>query len=70
MSTEQQQVSVSVDVAASPDVVWGLVSDLARMGDWSPECTGVRWAGAAPGPTGPTGVKSPISTEAGDIGHR
>ena len=54
MSTEQQQVSVSVDVAASPDVVWGLVSDLARMGDWSPECTGVKWAGAAPGPTGPT----------------
>jgi uncharacterized protein YndB with AHSA1/START domain len=48
------KVSVSVDVAASPQIVWSLVSDLARMGDWSPECTGVRWAGAAPGPSGPT----------------
>jgi hypothetical protein len=53
MSTEQQ-VSVSIDVGASPEIIWGLVSDLARMGDWSPECTGVKWAGAAPGPTGPT----------------
>jgi len=56
MSTEQprQQVSVSVDVAASPEVVWSLISDLARMGQWSPECTGVRWAGTAPGPAGPS----------------
>lgn len=54
MSTESQQISVSVDVAAGPEVVWGLLSDLARMGEWSPECTGVKWAGAAPGPTGPS----------------
>jgi uncharacterized protein YndB with AHSA1/START domain len=54
MSTEQKQVSVSIDVGAGPEVVWGLLSDLARMGEWSPECTGVRWAGAAPGPSGPS----------------
>jgi Polyketide cyclase / dehydrase and lipid transport len=54
MSTEKHELSVSIDVAAGPEVVWGLVSDLARMGDWSPECTGVKWAGAAPGPSGPT----------------
>jgi uncharacterized protein YndB with AHSA1/START domain len=55
MSAEQQQqVSVSIDVAASPEVLWGLVSDLARMGEWSPECTGVKWAGSAPGPAGPS----------------
>ena len=56
MSTEQQQkqVSVSLDVKASPEIVWGLVSDLARMGEWSPECTGVKWAGAVPGPAGPS----------------
>jgi uncharacterized protein YndB with AHSA1/START domain len=54
MSTEQQQVSVSVDIAASPEVVWSLVSDLARMGEWSPECTGVKWAGSALGPAGPS----------------
>ena len=29
-------------------------TDLARMGEWSPECTGVKWAGAAPGPGGPS----------------
>jgi uncharacterized protein YndB with AHSA1/START domain len=54
MGTEKQEISVSVDVDASPEIVWGLVSDLARMGEWSPECTGVKWAGAAPGPAGPS----------------
>jgi uncharacterized protein YndB with AHSA1/START domain len=56
MSTDEQQkqISVSVDVAASPETVWTLISDLERMGEWSPECTGVRWAGNAPGPAGPS----------------
>ena len=55
MSTEQKQkVSVSVDVKAGPETVWGLVSDLARMGEWSPECTGVNWTGTAPGTGGPS----------------
>jgi hypothetical protein len=58
MSTEhlpqRKQVSVGVDVAADPDVVWGLLSDLTRMGDWSPECTGVQWRGGGPGSGGPT----------------
>lgn len=49
----QKQISVSVDVNASPETVWSLISDLERMGEWSPECTGVKWAGSAPGPTGP-----------------
>jgi hypothetical protein len=49
MSTEQTssgQVAVSLDIGAGPEVVWGLVSDLARMGEWSPECTGVVWKGS------------------------
>lgn len=54
MSTDQQQVSVSVDVQASPETVWGLLSRLERMGEWSPECVAVKWAGSAPGPGGPT----------------
>ena len=56
MSTEpkQKQVSVTVDVAASPEVVWSLVSDLSRMGEWSPECTGVQWKSAVPGTSGPS----------------
>jgi uncharacterized protein YndB with AHSA1/START domain len=56
MSTEptQKQLSVSVDVAASPDIVWSVVSDLSRMKEWSPECVAVHWKGADPGPAGPS----------------
>lgn len=37
------QVSVSETIAASVEAVYQLVSDLPRMGDWSPESTGGRW---------------------------
>lgn len=43
-------VSRSVDVDASPDVVWRLVSDLPGMGRLSPENAGGRWLGDADGP--------------------
>lgn len=33
----------SVRIDAPADVVYAMVSDLARMGEWSPECTGVTW---------------------------
>lgn len=29
-------LSTSVDIAASPEKVWAIVSDLKRMGEWSP----------------------------------
>lgn len=28
----------SIDIAASPAEVWAVVSDLKRMGEWSPQC--------------------------------
>jgi hypothetical protein len=31
-------LSASIDIAAPPSAVWALVSDLARTGEWSPEC--------------------------------
>ena len=40
----------SVHVEAPAEVVWGLVSDLTRMGEWSPENTGGKWLGGATGP--------------------
>jgi hypothetical protein len=40
------RVSVMEDISASPDVVYDLISDLPRMGEWSPESTGGRWLGA------------------------
>ena len=43
-------VSVTQHVAAPPATVYALVSDLPRMGEWSPENTGGRWLGGATGP--------------------
>ena len=43
-------VSRSTEVAAPPERVWALVSDLPRMGELSPENTGGRWLGGATGP--------------------
>src|SRR5206468_4094224 len=37
-------------IAADPVKVYNLVSDLPRMGEWSPENTGGRWVGGATGP--------------------
>jgi uncharacterized protein YndB with AHSA1/START domain len=39
-----------VTVAASPERVWDLVTDITRMGEWSPENRGGRWLGRARGP--------------------
>ena len=43
-------VSVTTHIKATPQAVYDLVSDLPRMGEWSPENTGGRWVGAATGP--------------------
>ncbi|MDQ1706771.1 MAG: hypothetical protein QOF18_3137 [Frankiaceae bacterium] len=43
-------VEVSTEIAAEPGVVWRLVSDVTRMGQWSPETTSCRWLGGATGP--------------------
>lgn len=37
-------------IAAPADVVWSLVSDVTRMGEWSPETTACDWKGGASGP--------------------
>src|SRR4051794_1621929 len=42
--------SVSRDIDAPADVVWSLVADLPRMGEWSPEATGGTWVKGASGP--------------------
>ncbi|WP_229055138.1 SRPBCC family protein [Aeromicrobium sp. Leaf350] len=31
-------ITANVDVAAPPAAVWAIVSDLKRMGEWSPQC--------------------------------
>jgi hypothetical protein len=42
--------SVSVEVAASPEDVYDLVSDVTRMGEWSPETVKAVWTDGATGP--------------------
>lgn len=37
----------SLTVAAPADLVYALVADLSRMGEWSPECERVTWRGGA-----------------------
>jgi hypothetical protein len=43
-------VEVSEQMAAPAGTVYALVSDVTRMGDWSPETTGCRWLDGADGP--------------------
>jgi uncharacterized protein YndB with AHSA1/START domain len=42
--------SVTQQVTAPPDLVYDLISDVERMGEWSPECYRCRWIGKPKGP--------------------
>jgi len=43
-------VSESTAIASSPERVWELVSDVTRMGEWSPETQACQWKSGAAGP--------------------
>jgi uncharacterized membrane protein len=43
--------SHSVVIEAPAERIYALVADLARMGDWSPECQKVEWLDGSVGPT-------------------
>jgi hypothetical protein len=45
-----QQSSASIEVNAAPEVVWALVADITRMGEWSPECVRAEWENGATSP--------------------
>jgi uncharacterized protein YndB with AHSA1/START domain len=42
-----EPVSVSREIPASPERLYAMVSDVTRMGEWSPECEGGQWLGGA-----------------------
>ena len=46
-----EQLSVTQEIDAPADKVWAMVSDLTRMGEWSPENEGATWLRGATGPT-------------------
>jgi hypothetical protein len=41
---------VTIEIAAAPEHVYALVSDITRMGEWSPECIKCSWSKGATGP--------------------
>lgn len=41
----------SIDIAAPPERVWALVTDVTQMGRWSPECWSCSWLDGASGPS-------------------
>jgi uncharacterized protein YndB with AHSA1/START domain len=43
-------VSATREISASADALWAMVSDVTRMGEWSPENQGGEWLGGATGP--------------------
>ncbi|HEV2778345.1 MAG TPA: SRPBCC family protein [Actinophytocola sp.] len=43
-------ISRSVEIKAAPHLVWSMITDLPRMGEFSPENIGGRWVDGATGP--------------------
>jgi uncharacterized protein YndB with AHSA1/START domain len=52
--SEPTSDSVQIEIAASPEAVYALISDVTRMGEWSPECHTCVWKEGAPGTPGAT----------------
>jgi uncharacterized protein YndB with AHSA1/START domain len=42
---------VSLEIAATPETLYALVSDITRMGEWSPECVRCSWTKGSTGPS-------------------
>ncbi|MEZ5212304.1 SRPBCC family protein [Gordonia sp. (in: high G+C Gram-positive bacteria)] len=46
----EQHEEVTVTIAAPADAVWSLISDVTRIGEFSPETFEAQWLGEADGP--------------------
>lgn len=49
--TLNRSCTATIDLPAPIDVVWHLVSDITRVGEWSVECRSCDWLDGATGPT-------------------
>lgn len=45
---------VGLDIAADANTLYAMVSDLPRIGEWSPECEAVEWEGEVAAPVAGT----------------
>ncbi len=50
MSDLNTEISVSREIAAPAAKVWAMVSDVTRVGEWSPETVSAEWLKGATGP--------------------
>ena len=50
--TKHEPIAASAErvIPASPEVLYGIVTDVARIGEMSPECRGAEWVGKSQGP--------------------
>ncbi len=42
--------TATIEINATPHDVWAALTDVTRMGQWSPECIAARWVPDATGP--------------------
>lgn len=52
LDTTSWELTASITVDASPWHVYDLISDITRMGEWSPECLGGAWVSGTAGEAG------------------
>src|SRR5438034_3841222 len=52
MTVHGMHREASIEITASPEAVYDLVSNLPRMGEWSPENIGGEWQGGGSGKVG------------------
>lgn len=57
------EISVQREINASASQLWAMISDITRMGEWSPETTTCTWIKGATGPV--TGAKFKGANENG-----
>lgn len=50
MAAEGIEGRATIQVQAPPEKVYDMVTDVSRMGEWSPECRRAEWLGGATGP--------------------
>jgi hypothetical protein len=63
-----EQIRVERTIRADATELYDLVSDLPRMGEWSPENTGGKWVQGAEGPV--TGARFKGSNKSGRLRWR
>jgi uncharacterized protein YndB with AHSA1/START domain len=50
MAAEGIEGQATIHIDAPPEKVWAIVTDVTRMGEWSPECRKAEWIEGATGP--------------------